>query len=58
MQDTTLRIVGRKNTAYKMRGISVHRGQSMQGGHYTAFFRSSDSLTQWFYANDSHVRPA
>jgi len=40
-----------------MRGISVHRGQSMQGGHYTAIFLPL-TAPQWFYANDSHVRPA
>lgn len=41
---------------YRLTGAVVHHGlQGCDRGHYTSFFRSTDSPIQWFHANDHHV---
>ena len=37
---------------YDLIGIAVHHGNTLNGGHYTAYCKVND---QWYYCNDGHV---
>ena len=42
-----------QQTRYRLTGIIEHKGASIGGGHYVAFFSIKG---KWFEANDSHIR--
>ena len=42
-----------QQTRYRLTGIIEHKGASIGGGHYLAFFSIKG---KWFEANDSHIR--
>ena len=39
---------------YKLYGLIIHHGMSINGGHYTAYIKVNDI---WYHCNDSHITP-
>jgi ubiquitin carboxyl-terminal hydrolase 36/42 len=40
---------------YDLRGVTVHLGSSLHGGHYYAFVKGPNDI--WYRADDCHVAP-
>merc|ERR1712176_1114889 len=47
-----------KCDSFKLFGVVVHRGGSIDGGHYIAYVRSLRDNGKWYVMNDSSVRKA